>query len=75
MYLEQEILREEFDTERAMLLEMQSREMTDITNVIYAMDQTFIDQETETKSYFFNVKDEIKNKVDNALSIYIYWTR
>ena len=57
------IIKEEFDTERAMILEQSQIEMTDIDDILFAMDQNYQERENEAKSDFQSMRDEIKNKV------------
>ncbi|XP_059149144.1 dynein regulatory complex subunit 2-like isoform X2 [Physella acuta] len=59
---ELEIICEEFDLERAMLLEQHNMEMNDIADILFAMDQTFQDRENESMAEFHSLRDEIKNK-------------
>ena len=60
---EMEIVREEFDTERAIMIEQNSREMNDIADILFAMDQNFQERENEAKGEFQSMTDEIRNKV------------
>ena len=62
---EMEIVREEFDTERAIMIEQNSREMNDIADILFAMDQNFQERENEAKGEFQSMTDEIRNKVQN----------
>lgn len=59
---ELEIIREEFDTERAMLLEQHNKEMNDIADILFAMEQNFQEKENDAKAEFQSMRDEIKNK-------------
>lgn len=59
---ELEIVCEEFDLERAMLIEQHNTEMNDIADILFAMDQDFQERENEAKSEFQSMRDEIKNK-------------
>ncbi|KAK7087235.1 dynein regulatory complex subunit 2-like [Littorina saxatilis] len=59
---ELEIVREEFDTERAMLTEQHNKEMNDIADIIFAMEQNFLERENDAKVDFQSMRDEIKNK-------------
>ncbi|XP_067650680.1 dynein regulatory complex subunit 2-like [Haliotis asinina] len=56
------IIMEEFDSEREMLVEQHTQEMTDIDDILFAMDQNFQEAENEAKSEFQSMRDEIKNK-------------
>jgi len=60
--VELEIICEEFDLERAMLIEQHNVEMNDIADILFAMDQNFQERESEAKSEFQSMRDEIKNK-------------
>lgn len=60
---ELEILKLEFDLERAMMIEKHMQEMNDLADIMFAMDQNFQDRENEAKSEFQSMRDEIKNKV------------
>ena len=64
--VELEIVCEEFDLERAMLIEQHNVEMNDIADILFAMDQNFQERESEAKSEFQSMRDEIKNKVSVA---------
>nr|KAG5713237.1 hypothetical protein BaRGS_007764 [Batillaria attramentaria] len=59
---ELEIIREEFDTERAMLKEQHDKEMNDIADILFAMEQNFQERENDAKAEFQSMRDEIKNK-------------
>ncbi|KAL5016348.1 hypothetical protein ScPMuIL_005937 [Solemya velum] len=59
---ELEIIKEEFDSERMLMLEQISREMNDIADILFAMEQNFQERETDAKSDFQSMRDEIKNK-------------
>ncbi|XP_046351485.2 dynein regulatory complex subunit 2-like [Haliotis rufescens] len=59
---ELDIIMEEFDSEREMLVEQHTQEMTDIDDILFAMDQNFQEAENEAKSEFQSMRDEIKNK-------------
>ena len=63
---ELEIIREEFDTERAMLTEQHNKEMNDIADILFAMDQNFQERESDAKAEFQSMRDEIKNKVSEC---------
>ena len=54
---------QEFDTERAMMLEQHQREMSELTDIMFAMEQNFNEREGDAKSEFQSMRDEIKNKV------------
>jgi hypothetical protein len=60
---QKEMLIEEFDTERGMLVEQHSEEMLELYDIMFAMEQNFNERESEAKSDFQSMRDEIKNKV------------
>lgn len=59
---EQEILKEEFDTERLKIVNQQRREMHDIQDIMFAMEEEWNELENEAKQDFQSLRDEIKNK-------------
>lgn len=59
---EQTALVEEFDSEKRMLMERYENEMTQLQDIMYAMDQNFLEKELETKADFQSTRDEIKNR-------------
>ena len=60
---EQKTLVNEFETEREMICEQHQREMHELQDIIYAMDQNFTEQDAEAKAEFQSMRDELKNKV------------
>ena len=60
---ELEIIKEEFDTERGIMIDQHNSEMSDIADILFAMEQNFQERENEAKSEFQSMRDEIKNKV------------
>ncbi|XP_014776106.1 dynein regulatory complex subunit 2 [Octopus bimaculoides] len=56
------IVKEEFDKEREKMLTMYGAEMNDLADIMYAMEQHFIEKEMKAKSDFDNLKDEVRNK-------------
>lgn len=56
------VITEEFDTERAIMLDQHSRETNEISDILFAMDQNFQEREREAKSDFQSLVDEIRNK-------------
>ena len=60
---EQKTLINEFETERALITEQNEREMRELQDIIYAMDQNFEEQDAEAKAEFQSQRDELKNKV------------
>jgi len=59
---EQKTLVNEFETEREMICEQHQREMHELQDIIYAMDQNFSEQDAEAKAEFQSMRDELKNK-------------
>ncbi|XP_048582995.1 dynein regulatory complex subunit 2 [Nematostella vectensis] len=59
---EQEILKEEFDTERARIVSQHKKEMHDIQDIMFAMEEEWNEQDSEAKQDFQSLRDEIKNK-------------
>ncbi|KAJ7387898.1 Dynein regulatory complex subunit 2 [Desmophyllum pertusum] len=59
---EQEILKEEFDTERMKIVSQQRREMHDIQDIMFAMEEEWNELENDAKQDFQSLRDEIKNK-------------
>lgn len=59
---ELEIIKEEFDTERGIMVDQHNSEMNDIADILFAMEQNFQEKENEAKSEFQSMRDEIKNK-------------
>ncbi|XP_068678693.1 dynein regulatory complex subunit 2-like [Montipora capricornis] len=59
---EQEILKEEFDTERMKIVNQHRREMHDIQDIMFAMEEEWNELENDAKQDFQSLRDEIKNK-------------
>jgi len=59
---ELDLLKEEFDTERALISNQHKRETDEVMDIIFAMEQEFEEAEAEAKSEFTSLRDEIKNK-------------
>ena len=57
----------EFDTERQMLLEQHGDEISDLQDIMFAMEQNFNERENDARSEFQSMRDEIKNKVKSKL--------
>lgn len=60
---EQDVLIVEFDTEREMLVKQNQKELTELQDIIFAMEQNFAERENEAKNEFQSIRDELKNKV------------
>ena len=52
----------EFDTEKGEIIENHTREMDEIMDIIFAMEQEFEESESEARQDFHSLRDEIKNK-------------
>merc|ERR1712076_118322 len=59
---EQSTLITEFDSEREMVAEQHTCEMTELQDILFAMEQNFNERETDANSEFQSMRDEIKNK-------------
>jgi len=70
---ELEIIKEEFDTERAIMIDQHNAEMNDIADILFAMDQNYQEREAEAKSEFQSMRDEIKNKVHVIVVYSLAW--
>ena len=57
------IVKEEFETERAIMIDQHNLEMNDIADILFAMEQNFHDKESEARGEFQSLTDEIRNKV------------
>ena len=57
---EQSVLMNEFDTERNMMLQQHQREMSELTDIMFAMEQNFNEREGDSKSEFQSLRDEIE---------------
>uniref|UniRef100_A0A0B7A486 Dynein regulatory complex subunit 2 n=1 Tax=Arion vulgaris TaxID=1028688 RepID=A0A0B7A486_9EUPU len=60
--LELEIVCQEFDLERSILVEQHFNEMGDIADILFAMIEDFEERENEARAEFQSMQDEIKNK-------------
>ena len=60
---EQEDLKLEFDSERKRMVDEHTREMGELQDIMFAMEQNFNERESDAKSDFQSMRDEIKNKV------------
>lgn len=65
---EQGSLMEEFDSERQMLIGRHDEMVTRLQDIMFAMDHSFYEKETEAKAEFQSITDEIKNKVITILT-------
>ena len=62
-HAEQDELMTEFDTERSVVVQQHGEEMTELQDIMFAMEQNFTERETDAKGEFQSMRDEIKNKV------------
>ena len=46
-----------------MLMEQHNKEMNDIADILFAMEQNYHERENDAKAEFQSMRDEIKNKV------------
>lgn len=58
-----EIVKLEFDKEKEYILSRHSKEIDELTTIIFGMEKTYLDQETEAQIEFHSVRDDLKNKV------------
>ncbi|GAB1608564.1 dynein regulatory complex subunit 2-like [Argonauta hians] len=56
------IIEEEFKKEQDMMLKKFRTEMNNLADIMYAMEQNFIEKEEKAKLDFENLKDEVQNK-------------
>lgn len=64
MFLEEQtVLVEEFDLEKEMLVKKHEEDVTHLQDIMFAMDQNYLEKETDIKADFQSSRDEIKNKV------------
>ncbi|PAA70359.1 hypothetical protein BOX15_Mlig009197g3, partial [Macrostomum lignano] len=61
-HAEKEIIREEFDSEEAYVSEQQDRDMKDLQDVLYGLEESFMEKEVDARAEFQSMRDEIKNK-------------
>jgi hypothetical protein len=55
-------IKKEFEKEKDYIMNRHEYEMNELTTIIYGMEKTFLDQETEANVEFMSLRDEIKNK-------------
>jgi len=56
----------EFETERSLICAQHQREVHELQDIMYAMDQSFEDREIDARTEFQSLQDELKNKVKNS---------
>jgi len=56
----------EFETERALICAQHNREVHELQDIMYAMDQCFEDRDADARTEFQSQRDELKNKVRTA---------
>lgn len=57
-----EIIKLEFDKEKEFILNRHTQEMNELTTIVFGMEKTYLDQETEAQIEFHSVRDDLKNK-------------
>jgi hypothetical protein len=57
----------EFDKEKEYILDRHTKEINELTSIIYGMEKAFLDQENEANIEFLSQRDELKNKVRKHL--------
>ncbi|XP_067832424.1 dynein regulatory complex subunit 2 [Heptranchias perlo] len=55
-------LKEEFDTERQQMIAQHEQEMTNLEDIMYAMDQIFSEVANDARQEFNSTRDDLKNK-------------
>ena len=63
---EQGVLIQEFDMEQDMLVQQHQKELSQLQDVMFAMEQNYNERESEAKAEFQSMRDEIKNRVRPA---------
>ncbi|XP_014675937.1 PREDICTED: coiled-coil domain-containing protein 65-like isoform X2 [Priapulus caudatus] len=53
---------QEFDTERTAMIAEHQKETSELLDIMFAMEQRYLEQENESKTEFQSMRDEIKNK-------------
>nr|XP_032828225.1 dynein regulatory complex subunit 2 [Petromyzon marinus] len=61
--LEVSALKEEFDSERELIVQQHAHEISDIKDILFAMEENFAEKEKEALQEFHSSMDEIKNDV------------
>ncbi|CAN0070871.1 unnamed protein product [Lampetra planeri] len=61
--LEVSALKEEFDSERELIVQQHAHEISDIGDILFAMEENFAEKEKEALQEFHSSMDEIKNDV------------
>ncbi|XP_033628465.1 dynein regulatory complex subunit 2-like [Asterias rubens] len=56
------VLMKEFNSERSLIIEQHRREINDLQDILFAMEQNSNDRENDAKQDFQSLRDEIKNK-------------
>ncbi|XP_072026425.1 LOW QUALITY PROTEIN: dynein regulatory complex subunit 2-like [Amphiura filiformis] len=59
---ELEILKKEFDSERGMISNQHKQEMSDLQDILFAMEENANEREGEARQEFQSLRDKIKNK-------------
>lgn len=61
----EDLILHEFEVERSFVVEQHRQEVFRLENIIYAMEETFLEKEMEARAEFQSNMDELKNKVSN----------
>jgi len=59
---EMDSITDEFDTERSLIVQQHHKEMNEIEDIMFAMEQQFEEAEADARQEFHSLRDEIKNK-------------
>ncbi|GCC21324.1 hypothetical protein chiPu_0019792 [Chiloscyllium punctatum] len=62
-------LKEEFDAERKQMIVQHEQEMTNLEDIMYAMDQIFGEVANEARQEFNSTRDDLKNKGEHVLKM------
>lgn len=57
-----EVIKLEFDKEKEYILNRHNQEMDELVTIVYGMEKTYLDQETEAQIEFHSSRDDLKNK-------------
>ena len=63
---QQDLLLDEFEVEKSFIVEQHKQEVFRLENIIYAMEETFLEKEAEARAEFQSNMDELKNRVSEA---------
>lgn len=60
---DQENSSEEFEAEQANIMSQNQKDINELLDILFAMEQRYLEQENDAKTEFQSMRDEIKNKV------------